>query len=259
MSNEERRDGVTPGIEDGSPPLEGVPRAEPGHMSPEPAQAAGIRAVIQDDFDIMDAVGGVRGIIESVVPTVLFLVLYTLTGELNKPLAVSVAATAVFILVRALQRTAITPALGGLFAIALSAFIAWRSGEASDFFVWGLITNLLYLTALLISLAVRWPALGLLIGFLRGDATSWRLDRTDPDKAITRRRYTQMTWMWVGLFAARLLVQAPLYFANATEALGIARLFMGVPFFALIVWFTWMMVRGLPEIDEATPAPVSGE
>lgn len=214
----------------------------------EAVASSGLRAVIQDDFDIMEAVGGVRGIIEAVVPTVVFLVLYTVTGELNLPLVVSVGSTAVFILIRAIQRIPITPALGGLFAIALSAFIAWRSGEASDFFVWGLITNAAYLFGLVISLAVRWPALGLLIGALRGDATSWR-SSTDPAKVITRRRYTYITWMWVGLFAARLLVQAPLYFADATEALGVARLFMGVPFFALIVWFTWMMVRGLPDVE----------
>lgn len=215
----------------------------------ETVESSGLRAVIQDDLDIMAAVGGVRGIIEAVVPTVVFLVLYTVTGELNMPLAVSVGSTAVFIVIRALQRIALTPALGGLFAIALSAFIAWRSGEASDFFVWGLITNAVYLLVLLVSLAARWPALGLLLGFLRGDATSWRSARTDPLKVVTRRRYTQITWMWVGLFAARLLVQAPLYFAQATEILGIARLFMGVPFFALIVWFTWMMVRGLPDVE----------
>lgn len=215
----------------------------------ETVESSGLRAVIQDDLDIMAAVGGVRGIIEAVVPTVVFLVLYTVTGELNMPLAVSVGSTAVFIVIRAVQRIALTPALGGLFAIALSAFIAWRSGEASDFFVWGLITNAVYLLALLVSLAARWPALGLLLGFLRGDATSWRSARTDPLKVVTRRRYTQITWMWVGLFAARLLVQAPLYFAQATEILGIARLFMGVPFFALIVWFTWMMVRGLPDVE----------
>ncbi|NLW14522.1 MAG: DUF3159 domain-containing protein [Trueperella sp.] len=215
----------------------------------ETVESSGLRAVIQDDLDIMAAVGGVRGIIEAVVPTVVFLVLYTVTGELNMPLAVSVGSTAVFIVIRAVQRIALTPALGGLFAIALSAFIAWRSGEASDFFVWGLITNAVYLLALLVSLAARWPALGLLLGFLRGDATSWRAARTAPLKVVTRRRYTQITWMWVGLFAARLLVQAPLYFAQATEILGIARLFMGVPFFALIVWFTWMMVRGLPDVE----------
>lgn len=215
------------------------------------AKSGGLRAVIEEEFDMMEAVGGWRGIVEAVVPTLVFLVLYAVTGELNMPLAVSVGATVVLIVIRAVQRIQITPALGGLFAIGLSAFIAWRSGEASNFFVWGLITNAAYLLGLLISLLVRWPALGLLIGFLRGDATSWRNNRTDRALAATRRRYTQITWMWVGLFAARLLVQAPLYLADATEAIGVARIFMGVPLFALIAWFTWLLVRDLPDVEGA--------
>ncbi|MDP9807130.1 hypothetical protein J2S70_001712 [Trueperella bonasi] len=220
----------------------------------EELTSAGLRAVIEDDFDIVEAVGGIRGIVESVLPTIVFLILYTVTAELNLALVVSVGTTAVFILVRAVQRISVLPALGGLLAIALSAVIAWRSGEASNFFVWGLVTNAAYLLGLLISLALRWPIMGVMIGFLRGDATSWHSDRSDPAKIITRRRYTQITWLWVGMFAVRLLVQAPLYFADATEALGIARLFMGVPLFALVAWFTWMMVRGLPDIEQKEPS-----
>ncbi|QOQ38908.1 DUF3159 domain-containing protein [Trueperella pecoris] len=214
------------------------------HDHPEAAPDLGLRAVIQEDFDVMATVGGVRGITEATIPTVLFLALFTIVGELNLALLVAVASSLVFIGIRAVQRIAVTPALGGLFAIALSAFVAWRSGHASNFFVWGLITNVAYLAGILVSLAVRWPALGLLIGFLRGDATGWR---SEPSQAVTRRRYALITWMWAGLFAARLAVQAPLYLANATEALGISRLVMGVPFFALIGWFTWLMVRDLPE------------
>ncbi|VEI12507.1 DUF3159 domain-containing protein [Trueperella bialowiezensis] len=210
----------------------------------------GLRAIIEEDFNLMDAVGGPRGVVESVVPTLVFLVLYTITNELNMPLAISVGSSLVLIAIRAIQRIPVLPALGGLFAIALSAFIAWRSGQAANFFVWGLVTNAAYLAGLLISLALRWPALGLLIGFLRGDATGWRRG-TSPEAIITRRRYTQITWMWVALFAARLTAQLPLYLANATEALGVARLFMGVPLFALIAWFTWMMVRSLPPADFA--------
>ena len=214
--------------------------------------ATGMRALVEDDFDVMAAVGGPRGIVEATIPTILFLVLYTLTHGLNLAVGVSVVSSLAFIVIRALQRIPVTPAFGGLFAIALSAFVTWRSGEASNFFVWGLLTNAGYGAALLISILVRWPALGLLIGFLRGDATGWR---HDPDQQVPRRRYLLITWMWLGLFLARLAVQGPLYLAHATEALGIARLFMGVPLFALTCWFTWLLVKGLPEV----PVAAAGE
>lgn len=212
---------------------------------------SGFAAIAAEEFDVMTAIGGWRGVIESVTPTIVFLVLYAVMGEINLPAIIAVVSAVVFIGIRAIQRIPIAPALGGLFAIALSAFIAWRTGEASDFFAWGLLTNVAYLAGLLISIAVRWPAMGLLIGFLRGDATGWR---EDPSQELTRRRYTVVTWMWAGLFAARLLVQAPLYFLDATGPLGIAKLAMGVPLFALVAWFSWLLVRGLPPVPETESA-----
>ncbi|MEW6919250.1 DUF3159 domain-containing protein [Trueperella pyogenes] len=217
-------------------------------MSSEPAKGTGFRAVIEDDFDVMAAVGGVRGTAESTIPTLLFLILYTVTGQLNVALIIAVASSLVAIALRAFQRIPVSPALGGLFAIALSAFVAYRSGEASNFFVWGLMTNLVYGAVLLVSLLVRFPAVGVLIGFLRGDAIGWR---KDPAQALTRRRYTQVTWLWLALFVARLAVQTPLYLSNATEAIGIARLFMGIPLFALVGWFSWLMVKDLPAVPAA--------
>lgn len=211
----------------------------------ESTNTTGMRALVEDDFDVVAAVGGVRGVVEATIPTVLFLVLYTVMHNLNLAVGISLASSLAFILIRAIQRIPVTPTLGGLFAIALSAFVTWRSGEASNFFVWGLLTNAGYAAALLISILVRWPALGLLIGFFRGDATGWR---TDPTQRVTRRRYVLITWMWLGLFLVRLAVQGPLYLAHATEALGIARLFMGVPFFALVGWFTWLLVKDLPDV-----------
>lgn len=199
---------------------------------------------LQEEFDVLQAVGGWRGIAESVVPTCLFLILYIVNGQMGTALIAAVASSLVLIAVRAFQRISVTPALGGLFAIGISAAIAWRTGQAQNFFVWGIITNASYLAILLISLAVRWPAVGLVFGALRGDTSGWRKERTQ------RRRYWLLTWMWVAFFAARVVVQLPLYLAHATEALGVARLVMGVPLFALTAWFTWLGARDLRAAGE---------
>ena len=63
------------------------------------------------------------------------------------------------------------------------------------------------------------------------------------------------------MFTARLGVQLPLYFADETGALGVARLVMGVPLFALAVLFTWLLLSrassmvdaSSSEDDEASP------
>ena len=49
--------------------------------------------------------------------------------------------------------------------------------------------------------------------------------------------------MWATLFGARLLVQVPLYLTDQVTALGIAKLAMGTPLYALLVWFTWLLAR----------------
>ena len=190
----------------------------------------GLGAALDADFDPWAAVGGVRGLVETTVPGIIFLA----------------------------QRIGVLPVLGGLLGIAASALWAWRTGRASDYFTLGLMTNAAYLAGLLLSLAVRWPALGLLIGFARGDATGWRSGGSD-DRRATRRRYAVITWMWAGLFAARLAVQTPLYYTDATEALAVVRLIMGPPVYALLAWFTWLLVRGLPPVPARRAAGRDGE
>ena len=69
--------------------------------------------------------------------------------------------------------------------------------------------------------------------------SGWRADR-----ALVRR-YAIATWLWVGLFGVRLLVQLPLYLEDGGDVgwLGTARLTMGVPLWALTLWGTWVVVR----------------
>ncbi|MFT0848503.1 DUF3159 domain-containing protein [Actinomycetaceae bacterium L2_0104] len=219
----------------------------------EPADATaegngGLRSVLAADFDVWQAVGGVRGLIETALPSLIFIAVYVATGQLAASVLAPLAVALVAILVRLMQRIDVVPALGGLLGIAVSAIWAWRSGEASNYFAMGLITNSVYLGVLLLSLAVRWPALGVLIGFMRGDGTGWR---SDPAQRVTKLAYTRITWLWVGLFAFRILVQAPLFFSDATTLLGVARILMGPLLFALAAWLTWLIVRKLPPVPAA--------
>ncbi|MFT3942874.1 MAG: DUF3159 domain-containing protein [Ancrocorticia sp.] len=219
---------------------------ESSHNSDAEGANSGLRSVLATDFDVWQALGGVRGLVETGAPSLIFVAVYVATGELIPsivaPLIIAVGA----IVVRLIQRIDAMPALGGLLGIVISAVWAWRSGEATNYFATGLITNAAYLAGILLSLAVRWPALGFLIGFMRGDPTRWR---TDPTQAATKKAYIRITWIWAGLFAFRILVQAPLFFSDATTLLGIARLLMGPLLFALVAWFTWLIVRKLPPVQ----------
>jgi len=206
--------------------------------SPEPQ--SGMKAVTAENFDFMAAVGGVRGLIEATAPSLLFIIVFTIRDSMREAIIAAVVTAVVLLGVRLIQRIDITPALGGLAGVLISAIWASRTGEPGDYFVWGLWTNGIYLALCVISIVITWPAIGVLVSILRGEDQSWR---TNPDRTSLRRRYYVATWLWAGVFGLRLLVQLPLYLSDQVEALGIARLLMGPFLFGAALWVTWMLVR----------------
>lgn len=197
-----------------------------------------------------ELVGGPWGMAESALPAVAYVVAYTVTGQETETAAiVAVALALVLTLVRLARRETPRNALSGLIGVAFAAFIASRSGKAEDFFLPGLLMNAGYAAAFLISLAVRWPLVGVVVSQIDTDHKGWRED------ARKYRVFARASWLWAGLFGLRLAVQLPLYLASAVVALGIARTAMGLPLFALGVWLTWLLVRRAGA--SAPPAPAT--
>ncbi len=187
---------------------------------------------------LAEAVGGPRGLVEASLPAMAFVIAYTVSGsDTNTAAAVAVALAIVLAAVRLVQRESPAQAVSGLVGVGFAAFIAARSGKAENFFLPGLLVNVAYAAAFVVSIAIRRPLVGLVVGRLEGqDAAAAR----DP---LRRRAYTRASWLWAGLFLARLAVQLPLYAAGAVVALGIARTAMGLPLIALGLWLTYLLVR----------------
>jgi hypothetical protein len=188
---------------------------------------------------LLGAVGGIRGVIESVLPGIAFLVLYLATGNRVLSVVVPVVIAIGFIVARVIARTTFTSAVAGAVLLAFSAFLTLTTNHAVNNFVPGMIINIVCLVVLLASLAARWPLIGVFVGFLYSDPTGWRSVRAK------RRILTLATLLWVVLFAIRLALEVPLYFANDVAALGIVRLITSVPLYALVLWITWILVRGV--------------
>jgi hypothetical protein len=121
--------------------------------------------------------------------------------------------------------------------VAVAGYVASRTGRAEDFFLPGLLLNAAYAGAFVISIAVRWPLLGVIVAGASGRDMAWRAD------PVRRRAYARASWIWVGLFGLRIAVQLPLYLAGALVALGTARVAMGVPLFAVVAWLSWLLLR----------------
>ena len=243
--------------------------ADPQRPDPTalPARTGLARAATSEQFSVAEAVGGPRGLVESVLPGVAFVVAYTVTDHLRSSLVIALAAAGVLVLARLAARLSPAPALSGAVGVGVCAFVAARTGDAVDFYGPGLLINIAYGAVFALS-TLRWPAvagqpagpwpvIGLVVGGLRGEGLAWR---TDP---VLVRAHRRLTWLWAGLFALRLLVQVPLYEAGAVQALGVARLVMGLPLFALAAWVTWRGLRpvvavsaaGGPEGPAAAAAP----
>jgi len=232
------------------------------------APAQGIKALTAQDFDMLASVGGVRGLVEAVAPGLIYLLVYVTSSNLTAALISSLAVAFLLVTMRLIQRTPVTMAFSGVFGVAIGLFVAWRSGEASDFYVWGLLVNIAYLAGLALTNLIRWPGVGVLVELLQsGLGAQERQPGADHKEQPTfiwpsawrknpdlMRRYTVVTWIWVAMFAARLLVQGPLYLAgeSAIGALGSARLIMGLPLFALVLWLSWRIIRR-PRSAEVVP------
>ena len=186
------------------------------------------------------AIGGWQGVIDSGLPTVVFVVTFLATGgdpaALRYPIIAAVAVGVVILAWRLIRRQRVQQVLAGFVGVAISAWFTSRTGRAEDYFVRGLVTNAAYLVAFAVSLAIRWPLIGVAMGFLTSEGTRWRQDTT------LRRTYTAATWIWVALFAARLAVQVPLYLAKNVAALGFASLIMGWPLFLAAAYLTYRLL-----------------
>jgi hypothetical protein len=185
---------------------------------------------------LLGAVGGIRGLIETILPGLAFLVIYTITKELVWAVLAPFAVAIVFIAVRVIQRQPVTPAISGAIGIGLSAGLALLTGNVSNNFVLGFVINGVAVFALTISLLVRRPLVGVIISLLTGDEF-WR-----HDPAKLRIAYVT-TVLWLLLSALRLAVQLPLYLADLPDALAATKLLMGVPLYLGLLWATWMLVR----------------
>lgn len=234
---------------------------EPGGTSAEPSFREAMSAAAQrsrlagmspgeapSGTALLGAVGGIRGLVETILPGLAFLVIYTITQQLLPSVLGPVAVAVVFIVVRVLQRQPVTPAVSGAIGIALSAGLALVTGNVSNNFLLGFVINGIAVVALVASLVARRPLVGLVIGLLTGDE-HWR-----HDPAKLRVAYVT-TVLWLLLSGLRLAVQVPLYLAELPDALAATKLLMGVPLYLALLWATWMLARtAWRPADEAAPA-----
>ncbi|NEG95802.1 DUF3159 domain-containing protein [Bifidobacterium sp. SMB2] len=205
---------------------------------------SGLASLADEDFSVIDAIGGPRGVVESILPGVVFVVLFVATRDLRTTVMVSAAVAVLQVIARMLQRQSVLGALTGVMAVAICLVWAWFSHDARNYYLPGFLVNSFWIVVLGVSLIARVPGIGVLVEFVRKPVTdhlgdwlrAWRDDRP------LLKAYMMVTGIWIAVFALRLGVQVPMYLTNHVGWLGTARLVMGVPMFAAAIWISWLVI-----------------
>jgi hypothetical protein len=195
---------------------------------------------------LLDQLGGVWGLVASVVPVVVFVAVNPFAG-LQPAIWTALGAALAVGVWRIVRREALQPAVSGILGVALCAFIAYRTGEARGFFLYGIWYSLVTGLVLAASVLVRRPLVGVLWSALTGSGFDWRSNRR------VRFGFDVATVVWAVFLLARFVVQRYLYDLQQTDWLGIARLAMGLPLTAVAALVTLWAIRRAIRVAHENP------
>lgn len=185
-----------------------------------------------------DLLGGRRGALESALPSVVFVVVYLISGSnLGAALVAALLTAGALAAARLVRREKPVRVVGGLAGVAIAAVVAARTGNAADYFLPSLLANIASALIWAASILARWPLLGVIVGFAVGQRTAWR---QDPD---LMRAYSRASWIWAGSFLARAGVNTPLYLTDNVLGLGVSRVLLGWPMVLLVIATSWWTIR----------------
>lgn len=200
------------------------------------------------------ALGGRRGMVEAAVPTITFTFTYITTKQIELAIGLSVAFAVVMLAIRLVQRSSVQYVVNALVGIGVGCFFVWLGGrnggdesqQALAYFLPGLLYNAGYAVVMILSIATRWPVVGMLVGAVADDPLEWRQDRQ------VVRLCSHLTWVLVVPCVLRVVVQVPIYLggraaddaAPYVTALGLAKVGMGWPLqLAALAVMVWLLAR----------------
>ena len=190
------------------------------------------------DKDFFHALGGWGALLDIGLPWIAFLIVYAASDhDLRLSLIVAIASAAAVALLRLARKQPLRNIAGGFIGVLIAAYVANKSGRAEDVYLPGLLINLGYGALYLITVLIRWPLFGVIYGVLTQTGTAWRKD------PAMLSGFSRATMVFVGLFAVRLVVQVPLYLMGNLNALGISKVALGLPFYALALWLAYVVLR----------------
>ncbi|GIJ80244.1 hypothetical protein Xph01_46760 [Micromonospora phaseoli] len=202
---------------------------------------------------LADLLGGRRGAVDATLPPIAFAAGWLLAGQ-SVAVGVVTALTAGAVVAGWRLRRGDRPrsVLIGLLAVCVAALIVARTGRAEDFFLVQLLANAASTLVWAVSIVVRWPLLGVVVGTALGQRGRWRRD------PALLRAYGRGSWVWTATYVLRVAVFLPLYLSGQVLALTAARVGLTWPLVAGALAISWAVVRrSLPAGHPGVRHPVT--
>jgi len=207
------------------------------------------------------AVTGKVGLLDTILPPVLFLLLNGLAGFTAAMIGALGTAFLIAIL-RLRRKQSLMYALAGMGSVGLAIALALLLGRSEGYFLPGIVNGGLTIALALVSLLIRKP----IVAWTSYLARRWPLDWYW--HARVRPAYTEVTLAWILFFALRLFWQVSLFQGQDVSQLALVNALTGWPATVILLilsylYGTWRLaqLRG-PSVEEFrndAPAPWQGQ
>ncbi|QKW09660.1 DUF3159 domain-containing protein [Streptomyces sp. NA04227] len=190
---------------------------------------------------LFEAFGGLRGMVETVLPGLLFVTIYTINKDLHVSAIAALAVSLLLVAVRLVRRDTVKHAFSGVFGVAFGVIFATVTGNAKDFYLPGMLYTLGLALAYIITTLAGVPLIGLILGPVFKENLSWRTRNPGRKSA-----YAKASYAWGLILLAKCAILFPLYWWADTEQLGWVLVALKIPPFLLAVYLTWLFLAKAP-------------
>ncbi|MFF2964136.1 DUF3159 domain-containing protein [Streptomyces sp. NPDC057963] len=219
------------------------PTSDTDRITRTDQQEADAKAVTE--AALFEAFGGVRGMVETVLPGLLFVTIFTINKDLHLSAIAALVVSLVLVAVRLIRRDTVKHAFSGVFGVAFGVVFAMMTGNAKDFYLPGMLYTLGLALAYLITTLAGVPLIGLILGPVFKENLSWRTRNPGRKKA-----YAKSSYAWGLILLAKCAILFPLYWWADTTQFGWVLVALKIPPFLLAVYLTWVfLAKAPPPID----------
>lgn len=224
--------------------------SDPGGVDdPESGTRAAPRYRYVEEYarhQLSQTLGGARGMLEGAAPFVIFTAAWMLTQQLYLSLACALVSALILAAVRVVQRQSLRYVAQAVVPTGIAAIVAAKTGRAEDAFLPGILYNGALAAVSALTIAIRKPLVGFILGAAMADPLGWTTDRG------LVRMMNKLTAVLAVPYVLRFVIQLPIYLSGQVVVLGVAKVVLGWPLLLLaLVVIGVLLSRGRTPIEDS--------